>query len=152
MSQLNETLEKYGRQAAENLGLYLFSIEIKNLSSKQPIIFVTADSEAGITIGECTALSRELSDLIDSYELISADYRLDVTSPGMSVPMQYDWQFKRAVGKKVRIFFNLEDKKKVEGLLESYSEKKYELKVGKKNEIIEIDRSDVKEIKVIPQW
>lgn len=152
MSTLKENIENFAKQTAEKMGAYLFGIEVKNISSRQPVIVVKVDTEAGITIGECGTFSRELGDLIDAYDLFKENYRLDVSSPGMSIAIQYDWQLKRAVGKHVHVCFKSDDKKDSQGILESFDDSAYHLKVGKKNEITDISRDDVEEIKVVPQW
>ena len=155
MSDLMDRLKEFAEQTAENLDLFILDMDLKNLSSGNPILTITADSPQGITVGECAKLSSEMGDLIDAYQLLPERYRLDVSSPGMSVPIIHEWQLQRAVGKKVRVTTQTDESEKklsIEGILVSYSEESYVLEIGKKKNNQEINRGDVEEIKVIPQW
>jgi ribosome maturation factor RimP len=156
MPEVLKKIEKFCSQSAEKLGLYFLEVSVKNLSSSKPIVTVVADSDSGITIDECAKLSREIADLIDAYELLPQMYRLDVTSPGMSRPMEHEWQLKRALGKRVKIVLR-EDKdtgksKEYRGDFKAYDAEKYTLDLGKKKGEITINRGDVSRIYVVPQW
>lgn len=155
MSDLMERLKEFAEQAANNLNLFILEVDLKNISSNNPILTIMADSPKGISIGECAKLSSEIGDFIDAYQVLPQDYRLDVSSPGMSIPIVHQWQLDRAIGKKVRATIceaESEKKTSIEGIMVSYADKTYVLKTGKKKENQVINRDDVTEIKVIPQW
>ena len=148
-------IEQFCAQSAEKLGLYFLEVSVKNLSSNKPIVTVVADSDKGITIDECAELSREISDLIDAYELLPGQYRLDVSSPGMTRPMEFEWQFKRAVGKRVKIIRKADESgktKEYRGELIGYDAQGFTLLQDKKKGEITINRDDIDKIYVVPQW
>jgi len=155
MSELSEKIEEFCRQAAEKHNLFFIESKISNYASNQPNVTVIADSKKGITVDECANLSRDIGDLIDAYELFPHKYRLEVSSPGLSSPMEYDWQFNRAKGKKVKLELIPDGKqirKSVRGILKEYNTLEFILDQDKNKNEIKIKRQDVEIIKVLPQW
>lgn len=69
------------------------------------VLRVYVDRSAGVTVDQCAHLSRKISDLLDMDDLISGRYRLEVSSPGLDRPLVSGADFKRKIGKKVRVFF-----------------------------------------------
>ncbi len=60
--------------------------------------------EGGITLEECSRLSRELGAIADEAGGPSARYTLDVSSPGMDRPLATAADFRRVAGRAVRVF------------------------------------------------
>jgi ribosome maturation factor RimP len=79
-----------------------------------PKITVVVDSEEGITIDDCAKLSRSVSDSINQNSLLD-DYNLEVTTPGIDQPLKLLRQFKKHIGRTVKI--ELKDKEIVRGRL-----------------------------------
>ncbi len=61
------------------------------------------DQERGISIADCTRLSRQVSDLLDVEDFIPNAYVLEVTSPGLNRPIRRQKDFERYVGREVKI-------------------------------------------------
>ena len=57
----------------------------------------------GVTIADCTQLSRELSDVLDVEDLIAERYRLEVSSPGLDRPLVKAKDFQRFSGQEAKI-------------------------------------------------
>ncbi|GIW47092.1 MAG: ribosome maturation factor [Deltaproteobacteria bacterium] len=83
-------------------GLELVDIEYRK-GGKGGILRIFIDKEGGVTIGDCTRLSRELSTLLDIYDFIPGPYTLEVSSPGLNRVLKKPEDFKRFRGKKVKI-------------------------------------------------
>lgn len=64
---------------------------------------VVIDSEDGVNVEDCAAVSRQLSTLLDVEDFISQAYNLEVSSPGLDRPLRSTEDFERFVGDKVRI-------------------------------------------------
>ena len=59
---------------------------------------------SGITLEDCTNVSRDLSEALDMHEgLIGGHYRLEVSSPGLERPLVKESDFKRFVGFEIKI-------------------------------------------------
>lgn len=57
----------------------------------------------GITVDLCSDLSRELSALLDESDLISANYRLEVGSPGVERKLYLPEDYNRFAGQEVKL-------------------------------------------------
>jgi len=64
---------------------------------------VHIDRPGGITVGECTRITRMISPLLDVGDPIVGAYRLEVSSPGMDRPMQRLVDFERFTGYRVKL-------------------------------------------------
>ncbi|MDR1800923.1 MAG: ribosome maturation factor RimP [Lachnospiraceae bacterium] len=83
------------------------------------------DKEGGITIDDCEAVSRMLSDLLDENDFIADAYCLEVSSPGLTRELKKDRDFERAIGKAIelKIYPGREGAGVHIGILESFDEK-----------------------------
>jgi len=68
------------------------------------IFRVYVDRSAGVTVDQCADLSRKIGDLLDMEDLIPGRYRLEVSSPGLDRPLVSGADFKRKIGKRVKVF------------------------------------------------
>ena len=83
-------------------GLELVDIEYRR-EPRGKILRIYIDREGGVTIGDCTTISRELGTLLDVYDVVPGPYNLEVSSPGLDRPLKKPRDFERFKGKKVRI-------------------------------------------------
>ena len=61
------------------------------------------DHEDGITIEECTSVSRQVSTVLDVEDFIPHAYNLEVSSPGLNRPLNTREDYRRFSGEPVRI-------------------------------------------------
>ncbi len=61
------------------------------------------DREDGITIEDCSAVSRQLSAMLDVEDFIPQAYNLEVSSPGLDRPLVRPEDYRRFAGELVRI-------------------------------------------------
>ena len=61
------------------------------------------DKPGGITVNDCEAVSRRLSDILDEKDFIEDSYVLEVSSPGLGRPLKKEKDYKRNLGKEVEI-------------------------------------------------
>ena len=80
------------------------------------------DKEDGITVEDCTLLSRAFNLILDANDYIDDAYIFEVSSPGLMRPLKKDKDFQRNLGKKVEIklFKSLDKQKEFEGELKSF--------------------------------
>lgn len=64
---------------------------------------VHIDNPGGVTVGDCTRVTRLVSPLLDVEDPISGAYRLEVSSPGMDRPLQRPADFERFEGYRVKL-------------------------------------------------
>lgn len=61
------------------------------------------DREAGVTLGDCEAVSKDASALLDVLDFGRGQYTLEVSSPGLDRPLYGPRDYRRFVGRRVRI-------------------------------------------------
>ena len=84
------------------------------------------DKPGGITVDDCEAVSRKLSDLLDERDFIDDAYILEVSSPGLGRPLKKDKDFARSIGEavEIRTFRAIEHEKEFTGILRDFDKDK----------------------------
>ncbi len=106
----------------------LFVVEIVVLPSEKIKIF--ADGEKNITIDQCVKISRHMEEYLESNNLVSEKYSIEVSSPGMDLPLRVKRQYEKSKGREVSVLLN--NGERFDGLLEDYSDDGVTIKVEKK--------------------
>ncbi len=79
-------------------------VDIEYLREREGwILRIFIDKEGGVTLDDCTKVSRELGYLMEVKEIIVTPYNLEVSSPGVDRPLKTEQHFRRYVGNKVSI-------------------------------------------------
>jgi ribosome maturation factor RimP len=97
--KLKQKIEDWLNPLLQGMDLYLVDVKIQG--GKKVEIY--ADGDKGITIGQCTEISRFLETHLDDSGLVSENYSLDVSSPGMSNPLRIPRQYKKRIGRILEI-------------------------------------------------
>lgn len=88
---------------------YIVEVQVRGAKGAQSVnIFI--DNDEGVGVDELARLSRELRFLIDTEEVLTGNYQLTVSSPGVDRPLKLPRQFRKNVGRTVQVHY-----KKVEG-------------------------------------
>ena len=67
------------------------------------VLRLIIDRENGVTLDDCTAVSREVSQLLDIEDIIEQVYNLEVSSPGLDRPLKSIGDFQRFIGRKAKV-------------------------------------------------
>lgn len=80
------------------------------------------DKEGGITVDDCEAVSRRMSDLLDEQDYIEESYIFEVSSPGLGRPLKKEKDYARSMGKEleIRTYQAVNRKKEFYGILKAY--------------------------------
>lgn len=102
------------------------------------------DKPGGITIDDCEAVSRKLSDQLDEKDYIEDAYILEVSSPGLGRPLKKEKDYKRSLGAEVEIrtYRMIEKQKEFIGILKGYDENTVTIEAGDGTEKI-FDKSGI---------
>lgn len=111
------------------------------------LVRLIVDREGGIDVETCARVSEEVSRLLDVDDPLAGRYTLEVTSPGLSRPLRTPADFRRQLGKPVRVVLA---KAQYEGTLEDVDETWVRLvtKQGRVN----VPLSDIASAKVVLPW
>ncbi len=85
-----------------SLGLELVDIEYKR-EGRAMVLRLFIDREGGITLEDCATVSRELAEILEVEDFISAQYTLEVSSPGLNRPLKKAADYERYRGRLIRI-------------------------------------------------
>ena len=67
------------------------------------VLELFVDAEGPITTELCSEISRQMTAEIEARGLLPGRYRLDVSSPGIERPLRFPWQYKKHVGRMLRV-------------------------------------------------
>ncbi len=113
------------------------------LSKHKPYkVTVILDGDQGITIDNCSLLSRALSEDLDNVDLIKDNYTLEVGTPGLDQPLKLKRQYAKNTGRQLKV--HRRDKTIVQGLLKETDNDKIVLETelivkGKKKELTQTE-------------
>lgn len=109
--------------AVTALGCELVGIEY-HPSGKHSLLRVYIDKPDGITVDDCSAVSYQISGLLDVEDPIPGQYTLEVSSPGLDRPLFQARDFERFAGQqvKVRMRFPVAGQRNFRGLLQGLRE------------------------------
>lgn len=137
--KIEETVQKYG--------CLLVDVIFRG-SPNIPVIEIYIDNEKGVDIELCSVISRELSEIIDSEELLPANFRLDISSPGVEKSLKFLLQYKKHISRNLEVEYIVGDEKiKLNGKLKIINDDKLIFESGKTE--IEIDFNSIKTAKVL---
>lgn len=89
-------------QAASECSYELVDLTLLG-SGKRITLRVIIDKEGGVTLNDCEIFSRRIEALLDVEGSIAGPYTLEVSSPGLDRPLKKLEDFKKNIGKLVRI-------------------------------------------------
>ena len=132
---------------AESRGCEVVESDLFQVGRRQ-LLRVYIDKAGGVTIDDCTGLSRELSAALDLEDLIPTAYTLEVSSPGLDRPLKTTNDFLRLKGKRIRMGLSepFDGKKSLSALLTDADEEYLHLELNN-GETLSLSRSLVLQAK-----
>ncbi|HEY2032041.1 MAG TPA: ribosome maturation factor RimP [Myxococcales bacterium] len=105
MGRKEDILEKVRRVAAPlaaQEGLELVDVEFGGPGGHQTLrLFI--DRDGGVSLDDCTSLSRAVSAALDVEDPIDGAYDLEVSSPGLDRPLRTAEHFQKYAGERVKV-------------------------------------------------
>ena len=123
MAKIADKIEALIAPVVMDMGYELVGVEYV-ASGKHSILRVFIDSETGITLDDCEAVSRQLSSIFDVEDPIATQYNLEVSSPGIERPLFNIGHYQRFLGQdiKLRLVRPVNGQRKFTGAIGSVSE------------------------------
>lgn len=151
-----ETVIQLAEERMKELNSGIYIVELKIASGNQ--IFLELDKEEGsIGIEDCMSVSRNIEHNLDREE---EDFSLEVSSAGIDQPFRVLKQYKKNIGKLVKVV-TLDHRASIEGVLIAVNEENIVVEVkekrrleGRKKKIsvteeVTLNFSEIKETKLI---
>jgi ribosome maturation factor RimP len=127
----------------ENQSIFLVEVIVKGISGNQKVI-VLLDGDEGISIDECSRVSRTLGNLMEEEELMEGKYTLEVSSPGLDHPLKLHRQYVKNKGRSLEV--ETTEGEKIEGKLTEVTDQGIVMNVKKEDRTMsftEISQSKV---------
>ncbi len=107
------------------------------------------DKEGGVTINDCEAVSRTLSDALDAEDFVEDAYILEVSSPGLGRLLKKDKHFSRSLMEEVEIktYKPVSGGKEFSGRLAAFDDRTITILPEEGGELV-FDRSDVAAVRL----
>ncbi len=86
----------------DGMGIELVEIVCQR-AKRRWLLRIFIDKEGGVTIDDCEQVSREVGAILDVEDIIPASYILEVSSPGLDRALKKAKDYKRYMGRLVRI-------------------------------------------------
>ena len=139
-------IEEIVHRMTEEAGLLLVASMLKDSGSRRALIRLYVDKEGGVTIPECSTLSRALADYLEEQNIVEDAYVLEVSSPGIERPFAHRIQYNWCLGKKIHVLLRerVDGKFIYEGELSVVGDDSITLKYGK-GKVLELPFDDIKE-------
>ena len=145
---LQQTIE----YAVERSGTHVIDLAVRG-DRGHPVIEVYIDTEKGVTTEICASVSREIATAIDASGLISGQYRLDVSSPGIDRPLKFPWQYAKHAGRLLQVKFHSgAGAEELKGVLLDSSAEGLRVQVKGTTDPVEIPFSAILEARVPSPW
>ena len=142
---VNEIYEMV-KPIADELNYDIYHVEyVKENGELYLRIYIEKDG--GITLSDCEAISRRVSDLMDEKDPIKDPYFLEVSSPGLNRTLFTEEHYKRFIGREVMVKFtkSVDGKKNIKGILKEVNEDSI---VVEPDQLINIPKDKIKSVNI----
>lgn len=114
-----DRIEDFLRGLLPTMELELFAVQFRR-EGQGWVLRIFIDSAEGVSLTQCSDVSRELGRFLDVEDIIDHAYSLEVSSPGLERPIRSIDEFRRYSGKKARVKVHeaIDGQKVFEGIIE----------------------------------
>lgn len=114
-----DTVQDFLRGFLPTMELELFDVQFRR-EAHGWVLRVFIDSPQGVSLAQCSDVSRELGRFLDVEDVIDHAYNLEVSSPGLERPIRSIDEFRRYGGKKARVKVHeaIDGEKVFEGIID----------------------------------
>jgi ribosome maturation factor RimP len=144
-----EKITQLAESVASNNGVKLYDLELIGAGKGKILrIFIDKDDVAGVSLDDCSNVSKGMSLLLDVEDPIEGAYNLEVSSPGLERVLKKPWHYVSSVGKEISVNLNrhlgkivtdvpgpVASRKKLLGILLEASEEAIELDMGQETKV-----------------
>jgi ribosome maturation factor RimP len=146
-SKIEKMIIEMATPIAEENSCYIYDVEfVKEGGAKYLRVFADKN-EGGMSLDDCEAINRRLSDLLDESDPIKENYILEVASPGIERKLKTPEHFEMYLGRTVDVglYKAVDGNKNITGELKAYADEKITVAFdGKETELLLSDTTFVK--------
>ena len=123
VNALVEQIAEIVKPIAEELSYDIYHIEYVKESGEY-YLRIYIEKDGGVSLNDCEALSRRVSDVLDEKDPITDAYFLEVSSPGLNRTLFTNEHYTRSIGNEVlvKLAKAVEGTKTIKGILKENNE------------------------------
>lgn len=151
VATLEEKLQELLIDSIEDLGCELWGIECQRIG-RFLTVRLYIDKEGGVTIDDCSDVSRQVSAILDVEDPINDKYNLEVSSPGLDRPLFTLAQLTRYIGQDISVHLRIPvlERRKWQGKLEKVENDMLTILVDKQQQILAF--GNVQKANLVPKF
>lgn len=131
--------------------LYVVEIIVRGVKGSR-VVEIYVDSDEGLNVDALAKVNREIGFMLETEDVIEGHYTLNVSSPGIDRPLRLPRQYKKNIGRSLKVKYMEEEKRRnVRGELIETADEFIELKLpGGKHQ--RISMNEIIESKIVLPW
>ena len=148
---ISDTVAQLALPFVESAGCSLWDVEYVKEAGEW-FLRIYIDKEGGVSIEDCEAVSRPLSDKLDEADPIEGSYTFEVSSAGADRVLKKPEHFARFQGSEVevRLYRARDGRKDFVGLLQSWQDGDVVLEVG--GQPMSFEKKEVAQVRLYPRF
>lgn len=152
MASVQDKLQALIEPLVESMGYELVLLEFSpHKGSAMVRLFI--DAPAGITLGDCERVSREVEGVLDVEDPVPQNYRLEVSSPGLDRPLVKPAHYERFAGQvaKVQLIAPKAGRRKFQGVLKGLKDGQVVLETTEAG-TVELKLDEIERARLVPDY
>lgn len=151
MASVHDKLQAMLEPLVESLGYEIVLLEF-NAHKGSALVRLYIDAVAGVTLGDCERVSKEVEGLLDVEDPIPQNYRLEVSSPGLDRPLVKLAHFERFAGQhaKVQLIGPKAGRRKFSGVLRGVKDGRVLLDTAEGP--VELTLDEIERARLVPDY
>lgn len=151
MAKVTDVVAQLAAPVVEQAGCSLWDVEYVKEAGEW-FLRVYIDKEGGVSIDDCEAVSRPLSDLLDEADPIEGSYTFEVSSAGADRVLRKPEHFDQEQGQEVevKLYRPRDGRKDFVGMLQSWRDGDVTLDVG--GEPITFEKKEIALVRLYPRF
>ncbi len=151
MGYVPEKLQMIVDNVVTSLGYELVGVEYLKHDGGG-LLRVYIDSEQGIKLDDCQAVSHQISGVLDVEDPIAGNYNLEISSPGLDRPLFKASDYQRFAGSQVKIKLARaqEGRKNYKGVLQGIEND--EVILGIEGQEIRLSLANIEQSRLVPEF
>lgn len=153
MTGLTQKLNDLLAPTVAACGLVLWGCEYLP-QGKQSVLTVYIEGPDGVTVEDCTRVSRQVGAVLDVEDIFPGNYRLEVSSPGLDRPLYTLAQYQRYCGEQVKLKLSapLADRRNFTGTLLAVDVAAATIEIESEGEVFRLAWDNIARGKLVPQF
>ena len=151
MASVQDRLHALLEPLVETMGYELVLLEFSPHKGSA-LVRLFIDAPAGITLGDCERVSREVEGVLDVEDPIPSNYRLEVSSPGLDRPLVKPAHYEKFVGQvaKVQLIAPKAGRRKFQGVLKGLQDGQVVLDTAEGTVVLKMD--EIERARLVPDY